>query len=166
MLEAFKPEEEPDDAYSIIGFTDPRWRGKLGWAPTNGSFQAFVTALRVQHGDARAKEFLTGLKANDPVIRDGNVQIVADVNDGKIPVGLVNHYYLYPMLEERGDGFDARNHFFTNGDIGGMVTYHLPQPMSIGKIHPAREQLSTTLAVGKIVTDAPGHFAIVDNPGI
>ena len=40
---------------SVFELTDPQWRGKVGVAPTNGSFQAFVTALRVQHGDAKAK---------------------------------------------------------------------------------------------------------------
>ena len=35
--------------------------------------------------------------------------------------GLVNHYYLYPFLEEQGSGFKARNYFFSNGDIGGLI---------------------------------------------
>ena len=61
-----KPEELPD---SIWGFTDPKWAdGKIGWAPTNGSFQAFVTALRVLEGDAKAKEWLEGIKANNPQV--------------------------------------------------------------------------------------------------
>src|SRR5699024_2462240 len=32
---------------SILDYTDPEWEGRIGWAPTNGSFQAFVTAMRV-----------------------------------------------------------------------------------------------------------------------
>jgi iron(III) transport system substrate-binding protein len=30
----------------------PGYRGRVAWAPTNGSFQAFVTAMRVVHGEA------------------------------------------------------------------------------------------------------------------
>src|SRR3546814_3471156 len=33
---------EDDLPDSILDFTDPEWSGRLGWAPTNGSFQAFV----------------------------------------------------------------------------------------------------------------------------
>ncbi|MEO3780290.1 iron ABC transporter substrate-binding protein [Micromonospora sp. B11E3] len=109
---------------SVFEVTDPRWKGRIGVAPTNGSFQAFVTALRVQHGDARAKEFLTGLKANEPQIRENNVQIVADIDAGKIAVGLVNHYYVYELAKERGGDpttLKARLHFFPDGDTGGLV---------------------------------------------
>jgi iron(III) transport system substrate-binding protein len=109
---------------SVFDLTDPRWRGKVGIAPTNGSFQAFVTALRVRHGDAKAKEFLAGLKANDAQIRDSNIQIVAEVNDGKLASGLVNHYYVYEQAKEKGitaDEMTAKLHFFPNGDIGALV---------------------------------------------
>jgi iron(III) transport system substrate-binding protein len=109
---------------SVLDLTDPRWRGKIGVAPTNGSFQAFVTALRVQHGDAKAKEFLTGLKANEPQIRENNIQIVADINDGKLATGLVNHYYVFEQAKEKGisaDQMKAKLHFFPNGDTGALV---------------------------------------------
>src|SRR5690554_2180081 len=32
---------------SIFDLTDERYRGRVAWAPSNGSFQSFVTALRV-----------------------------------------------------------------------------------------------------------------------
>ncbi|MFC8851133.1 iron ABC transporter substrate-binding protein [Micromonospora sp. NPDC057141] len=109
---------------SVFELTDPKWKGRVGVAPTNGSFQAFVTALRVQHGDAKAKEFLTGLKANEPQIREGNVQIIADIDAGKLAAGLVNHYYVYELAKERGGDastLKAQLHFFPDGDTGGLV---------------------------------------------
>ncbi|HEU4426857.1 MAG TPA: iron ABC transporter substrate-binding protein [Pilimelia sp.] len=109
---------------SVFELTGPQWKGKVGVAPTNGSFQAFVTALRVQHGDTKAKQFLTGLKANEPQIRDGNAVIVADVNAGKMTVGLVNHYYVYELAKEQGttaDKLKARLYFFPKGDTGALV---------------------------------------------
>jgi iron(III) transport system substrate-binding protein len=109
---------------SVFELTGPRWRGKVGVAPTNGSFQAFVTALRVQHGEAKAREFLTGLKANDAQIRESNVLIVQEVNAGKLAAGLVNHYYVFARAKEEGttvDGLKARLHFFPDGDTGALV---------------------------------------------
>ncbi|WDZ87605.1 iron ABC transporter substrate-binding protein [Micromonospora cathayae] len=109
---------------SVFDLTRPEWKGKVGVAPTNASFQAFVTAIRVQHGDARAKEFLAGLKANEPQIRDNNVKIVEDVNSGAVAVGLVNHYYLGEVAKEQGttpDALKAKLHFFPGGDTGALV---------------------------------------------
>jgi iron(III) transport system substrate-binding protein len=63
----------PDSVYEL---TEPEWKGKVGVAPTNASFQAFVTAIRVQDGDDKARQFLAGLKANEPAIRDGNAPIL------------------------------------------------------------------------------------------
>ncbi|HWG98436.1 MAG TPA: iron ABC transporter substrate-binding protein [Pilimelia sp.] len=109
---------------SVLELTDPRWRGKVGIVPTNASFQAFVTALRLQHGEAKAREFLAGLKANEVHIRERNTQIVEDVNDGKLAAGLVNHYYVYEKAQEAGvdvKSLKARLHFFPGGDTGALV---------------------------------------------
>src|SRR3954469_8382398 len=109
---------------SVFDLTGPQWRGKVAVAPTNASFQSFVTAVRVQHGEERAKRFFTALKANDVQIRDNNVAIVEDVDAGKVPVGLVNHYYLGEIAKERGttaDRLAAKLHFFRAGDSGAMV---------------------------------------------
>ncbi len=109
---------------SVFELTDPKWKGKVSVAPTNASFQAFVTAVRVQHGEPRAKEFFTALKANDVHIRDNNIAIVEDVDAGKVPLGLVNHYYLGEIAKERGttpDKLNAKLHFFAPGDSGAMV---------------------------------------------
>ncbi len=109
---------------SVFDLTAPEWKGHVAVAPTNASFQAFVTAIRVQHGDDKARHFLDELVANDAEIRDNNVQIVEDVEAGKVAVGLVNHYYLGEVAKERGttvDGLDAKLHFFPNGDVGALV---------------------------------------------
>lgn len=116
-----KKEELPETVFEL---TEPRWRGKVAIAPNNASFQAFVTAIRVQHGDAKAREFLNGLKANDVQIRDNNVLIVADVNAGKLASGLVNHYYVYRRAQEEGttiEDLTAQLYYFPGGDIGALV---------------------------------------------
>lgn len=111
------PEDLPD---SIWGFTEPRWSGRLGWAPTNASFQAFVTALRVLEGDDRAEAWLRAVHANRPRVYRNNTAIVDAVGRGEIDAGFVNHYYLFRFLKERGDEFPVRHHF-TKSDAGSIV---------------------------------------------
>ena len=106
---------------SILDFTDPAWKGRVGWAPLNGSFQAFVTALRIEQGDSAAREWLVGMKANDARDYPKNTAIVDAVARGEVDVGFVNHYYLERFLQEEGPGFGARNHFLGGGDPGGLV---------------------------------------------
>ncbi|MCD0453492.1 iron ABC transporter substrate-binding protein [Actinocorallia sp. API 0066] len=116
--------KEGDLPKSVFDLTKPEWKGKVGVAPTNASFQAFVTAITVQHGEAKAKEFLAGLKANDPQVRDGNGAILEEVDAGTLPVGLINHYYLGELAKERGttpDALKAKLHFFEGGDTGALV---------------------------------------------
>jgi iron(III) transport system substrate-binding protein len=115
--EELSEEDLPD---SILDFTDPEWRGRIGWAPTNGSFQAFVTALRVLEGEDGARAWLEGIQANDPVVFDGNLPIVEAAAAGEISVGFVNHYYLYRFLAE-DPGYAASNKLYGDGDPGGLV---------------------------------------------
>ncbi|UUU32296.1 iron ABC transporter substrate-binding protein [Streptomyces sp. CA-210063] len=115
---------EADLPKSVFELTEPEWKGKVGIAPTNGSFQAFITAMRVEHGDEKTEDFLAGLKANDAQIREGNAPIVADVDSGELASGLVNHYYVYELAKEEGatvDALKAKNHFFPDKDIGSLV---------------------------------------------
>ena len=112
---------ETDLPATILDYTAPEWEGRVGWAPRNGSFQAFVTALRLQVGDDRAREWLEGMKKNDARDYPNNVSIVQAAANGEVDVGFVNHYYLERFLAEYGPGFGARNYYIGNGDPGALV---------------------------------------------
>ena len=112
---------ETDLPESILDFTNPEWRGRVGWAPRNASFQAFVTAFRVKWGEEAARAWLEGINANDPTDYPNNITTVAAVARGEVDVGFVNHYYLQRFLEEEGEEFGARNHFLGGGDPGALV---------------------------------------------
>jgi iron(III) transport system substrate-binding protein len=116
--DAVTPEELPAD---IFAFTDPQWAGRIGWAPTNGSLHAMVTAMRLEWGEERTREWLEGIQANEPVVFEGNAPIVEALGAGEIDVGFVNHYYLYRFLQEQGEGFKARNHFLSGGGPGSLI---------------------------------------------
>lgn len=112
------PNDLPDD---IWDFTDPQWKGRIGWAPTNGSFQTMVTAMRKVWGEDKTSEWLEGILANEAVVYEKNTPIVAAVAAGEVDVGFVNHYYLYRFIQEEGESFQARNYFLPGGGPGSLV---------------------------------------------
>ncbi len=114
------PELVADPPADIWALTDPEWSGRVGIAPTNGSFVAFVSGMVLAEGEDRTREWLQGMAANDPVIFDGNSPIVEAVNAGDVDAGLVNHYYLLRLASEQG-GATAVNHSFGSGDPGALV---------------------------------------------
>lgn len=105
---------------SILDFVDPSWKGRIGWAPTNGSFQAFVTAMRVTLGNDQTRAWLEGIKANEPKVYPKNTPTVQAAVDGEIAVGFVNHYYLFRIRAEQGN-VPADNYFPPNGDLGSLI---------------------------------------------
>ncbi len=112
--------DESELPTSVFDLTDPAWKGRIGVAPSNGSFQDFVTAMRVTEGDDATLAFLEGLDANDPVLYPKNSAIVAAVGRGEVDVGLVNHYYNFRALEEDPDAPSA-NHQFAADDPGSTL---------------------------------------------
>ncbi len=111
--------EVPD---SVFALTDPKWKGAIGISPSNASFEAFVTAIRVLRGDEAAREWLDGMKANDVQTFDNNIAILNAAEDGVIKVGLINHYYWYEQVAEEGKAaVPARLKFLPDGDPGALV---------------------------------------------
>lgn len=107
---------------SVFDLTDPKWKGRIAVAPTNASFQSFVTAMRLQAGEDRTREWLRGLKANEPRTFPGNLPVVEAVDKGDVDLGLVNHYYLYERGKAIGqDKVVAKNAFTINGDPGALI---------------------------------------------
>ena len=109
-------DEVPD---SVFDLTDALG-GKVGVAPTNASFQAFVTAMRLQQGEEKTRAWLEALKANGVRFYEKNMPIVEAVASGEIDLGLVNHYYLYLVREEQPDA-PVANHFLPGDDPGALV---------------------------------------------
>ena len=108
----------PDD---IFEFVDPKWKGRIGWAPTNASFQTMVTAMRAVWGEDKTREWLQGIRANAPKGYPKNTPIVAAAASGEIDVGFVNHYYLHRFLAEEGESFQARNYHLRSGGPGAII---------------------------------------------
>lgn len=112
--------ELPD---SVLDLADERWRGKVAWAPTNGSFQAFVTALRKVEGEQAAEDWLSAMKANDTQVYENNILIRDAIDAGEVEIGLINHYYVMEALAEVDDpaSYPVGLHFPAGGDVGALI---------------------------------------------
>jgi iron(III) transport system substrate-binding protein len=113
---------EDDLPASVRDLTDPAWAGRVGWAPENASFQAFITAFRLTDGDEAVRGWLEAMVANGTVnFGDSNSAVVQAIGNGEIDAGLVNHYYVYAVGREAGEDFPVANHFFAGGDPGSLI---------------------------------------------
>jgi len=117
--DALSEDDVPDSVFDLV---DSRWQGKIGIAPTNASFQAFVTAMRLDVGEERTRQWLEGVMANEPKFYEKNTPVVEAAASGEIAVGLVNHYYLYLVRAEQGEDTPIENHYLAGDDPGALVT--------------------------------------------
>lgn len=100
---------------------DPIWKGRIGIAPTNASFQAFITAIRITEGDKAAEDFLIAMKEN-AVLFEKNGLIMQAVEDGVVDAGLVNHYYWFELESEKGVGtMKSKVVWFEDQDAGNLI---------------------------------------------
>lgn len=107
---------------SVLELTDPRWRGKVAIAPTNASFQAFVTAMRISLGNDATRQWLEGMVRNDAQSYEKNGLILDAVDAGQMTLGLINHYYWYEKAAEVGAGkMRAQISFTKPGDPGSLI---------------------------------------------
>ena len=106
---------------SVMDLTDPKWKGKLGWPPSNASFRTMVTAMRQMWGEDETRQWLLDMQKNEPGVFPKNTPIVAAAGAGEVAIGLVNHYYLHRFIQESGDDFAARNLFLKNGGPDSLV---------------------------------------------
>lgn len=111
------PETLPD---SVLDLTGPDYAGQVALAPTNASFQDFVTVMREELGEDETAAWLEGMADDDPPTFDNNTAIVEAVGRGEVPMGLVNHYYAFVAKDEDPD-LPVENHFFAEGDYGSTL---------------------------------------------
>ena len=113
---ALSKEELPQ---RLEDLAEPKWKGKLGWAPTNGSMHAHISALRHLWGETKTRDWLKAVAANGAVSYPKNSPQVVAANQGAISLGWVNHYYLHRLDKA---GRRASNHSFGSaGDPGNLL---------------------------------------------
>lgn len=107
---------------SVFELTDPRWAGRVAIAPSNASFQSFVTGMRLTVGDEATQQWLDDMAANDVQTYENNNQILEAVQAGQLDIGLINHYYWFEKAAEVGEEAMTSQLAYTEpGDPGSLV---------------------------------------------
>jgi iron(III) transport system substrate-binding protein len=95
-----KREELPK---SLTGFTDPKWKGKLGIEA--GDFEWMATLVK-KWGEAQGMAFFRKLAELRPEVRKGHVLLAQLVAAGEIPVGLTTYSGNAETLKRKGAPID------------------------------------------------------------
>lgn len=143
--------KEADLPKSLEALADPKWKGKLGWAPTNGSLHAHVSALRYVWGEDKTRSWLKAIQANSPTKFPKNSPQVAAANEGAIALGWVNHYYLHRLDKEERTA--ANWSFPAAGDAGNVL---MIAGVGIRKNSPKRA--AAEAFVEWLVTEESQHY--------
>lgn len=158
--EKLKESELPD---SPLKLTDKRWKGKVGWAPTNASMQGYITALRLVEGEDVAKQWLEGMVANDVQVYDSNIPVRDAIAKGEIELGLINHYYVAEAQAEDPD-YPVKVHFPPK-DLGSLINVAGVGVLATSKhkdqaIAFVREMLSTEAQ--RYFADSSKEYPLID----
>ena len=137
---------------TIWGYTGRRWRGKVAVPPTNASFQAFVSAMRMRAGEDRTRDWLLAMKANDVKFYPSNSRILAAVASREVEVGLVNHYYLYQLKEQQPNA-PVANAFLGKKDPGALINV-----AGVGLLATTKNTSAAIRLVNFLLTRESQHF--------
>lgn len=158
---AYNKKLVPNPPQTTADLTKPEWKGKVAIVPGNAGFQAFITAFRVTKGEAAAKAWLEAMKANG-VRTDitSNDDLVVAINNGEVPVGLLNHYYLTELTTELGATTVETALVFPKGDDpGGLFNATAVGIAASGADNPA------ALAFVRYLLSPEGQKFFVDKTG-
>lgn len=93
------------DAITYEELADPKWKGKICIRSGQHMYNnALFAAYIVKHGEAKAEEWLKGLKANlAQKPSGGDREVARDIASGKCDIGVGNTYYWALMHDKETD---------------------------------------------------------------
>jgi iron(III) transport system substrate-binding protein len=112
--DAYAAEDMPSD---IMAYPE-EFDGTLGWAPSYGSCQAFVTAMRILEGEDATREWLNGVVEAGIQEYPDEFAACQAIADGEIDAAFTNHYYIQRVLDGNPEASIATA--FTEGDAGAV----------------------------------------------
>lgn len=114
--EALSESDIPDD---VMALPESSITSNMGWAPTYGAFQAFITTMRITEGEKATRQWLQAM-VDGGISEYKNEFFVANaVADGELQAGFANHYYALRVQAARPNApIDLA---FTSGDAGALI---------------------------------------------
>ena len=91
----------------------------MGWAPTYGAFQSFVTAMRLLRGESETRSWLNDMVDAGIEQYPNEFAISNEVANGALTAGFANHYYALRVRSQRQNAPVELG--FTSGDAGALI---------------------------------------------
>lgn len=118
IIVASKDRVEPGAISTYEELADPKWKGRVCTRSGKHAYMVALTAAMIaHHGEAKAEEWLRGLKANLARRPQGNDRAqVKAIMEGVCDIAVINHYYMGKMLndEEQAPWAESVNIVFPN----------------------------------------------------
>jgi iron(III) transport system substrate-binding protein len=133
---------------SLLDLAAAGWKGRWAASPTGADFQAIVSALLAQKGEAATLAWLEAMKANAVAYR-GNGNVLKAVNAGQVDGGVIYHYYYF--VDQSKTGENSRNtgvHYFRHRDPGAFVSISGGGVLASSR-HPQQAQAFVRWIAGK-----------------
>ena len=154
---SLKPAQLP---HSIMDLALPKWKGKIGLAPSETDFQPIVTSVALRYGEAACLSWLEGLKRNaGSHLYPNNEALLAAINRGAVQVGVINQYYWYRMSAQLGARqMNSALATFSDGDAG-----YVEALSGAGVLKASKQQAAAQKFVAFLVS--PQGQAIIAHSG-
>ena len=100
ILVASKERVKPGEISTYEDLADPKWKGRICTRSAKNAYMVALTAAMISHhGEARAEDWLRGVKANLARKPQGNDRAqVKAIMEGVCDVAIINHYYMGKMM--------------------------------------------------------------------
>lgn len=118
VIAASKERVKEGEISTYEELADPKWKGRICTRSGKHPYMVALTASMIaHHGEAKAKEWLSGVKANLARKPQGNDRTQAKaIKEGQCDIAVMNHYYMAKMMrnEEQSAWADAIYLVFPN----------------------------------------------------
>jgi iron(III) transport system substrate-binding protein len=133
---------------SLLDLAAPAWKGRWAASPSGADFQAIVSALLEQKGEAVTAAWLAAMKTNSVAYR-GNGNALKGVNAGEIEGAVIYHYYWFgDQAKTKENSANVALHYFRGQDPGAFVSLSGGGVLASSK-RPAQAQAFLKWIAGK-----------------